>query len=287
MTIRHIRAAAIAAISLSLSGCMAFFAGGTQHTTSSSLVDYLYPDGARPEESTDVVPKLELPLRVGIAFVPTTEDMRWRQEYTLSETGRMELLEKVRGAFEGVDYIQDIEIIPTTYLGSAGGFQALQQTSRLYDLDVFALVSWDQVVTTNDTPLSLLYWTIVGGYVIPASRNSVNTMLDTAVFDVRTRKLLLRAPGFDHSTNQVTAIAANEGRQKIGARSFALAAETMTENLNAEIKEFGERVKKDKSVQIAYSEGYKGSSASAALLLVLALTAVLVPRRIRRKRPIG
>ena len=272
---------------LALGGCSsAFYTGSNERTSSSSLVDYLYPGDERPVVDAAVTPRLELPLRVGIAFVPSTSD-RWRHDLDPSEARRVELLESVKAAFEKVDYVEAIEIIPSAYLGSAGGFGALEQTSRLYDLDVFALVSWDQVVNTEDTAFSILYWTIVGGYVIPATENSVHTMLDTAVFDVRTRKLLLRAPGFDQIARPSTAIAAAGGQQRISDLSFERAIATMTTNLDTEIKQFGKRVKEDKSVAIAYSENYRGSSASFALLLALGLAVGLAPQRTRRRRPVG
>ncbi|MYA15340.1 MAG: rhombotarget lipoprotein [Gammaproteobacteria bacterium] len=264
-----------------LPGCSAAFYGGTERSTSSSMVDYLYPEGERPVVNPEITPRLELPLRVGIAFVPTTK-RSWRGGLEPTEARRIELLAMVKSAFEGVDYVEDIQIIPSNYLASAGGFSALEQTSRLYDLDVFALVSWDQVVNTEDSVFSILYWTIVGGYVIPASENSVHTMLDTAVFDIRTRKLLLRAPGFDHASRPTTAIASETGQKRISDLSFENAIGEMSKNLEAEIGKFGKRVKADKSVEIAYSRNYKGSWVPVQVLVGLALAVLWVPRRIRR-----
>ena len=274
------RLVAIAAATALLCGCSWAFYGATERSTSSSLVDYLYPGGERPVIDPEVTPRLELPLRVGIAFVPTTS---WAGSLQPTEARKVELLEKVKAAFEGVDYVEDIQVIPSNYLAGAGGFRALEQTSRLYDLDVFALVSWDQVVNTKDTPLSVLYWTIVGGYVIPASKNSVHTMLDTAVFDIRTQKLLLRAPGFDHASRQTTAIGSESGQKRVSDVSFESAIVKMSENLEIEIQAFGNRVKADKSVQIAYSDRYSGSSVPLFLLCTLALAALFAPRGARRR----
>ena len=170
---RPYRLVALALIAC-LGGCTAAFSmSSTQRTTSSSMVDFLYPEGERPVVDTATTPRLELPLRVGIAFVPARNKQRWPYDSNwpydskMPEKRRIELLKKVEAAFETVDYIEAVEVIPSTYLGSRGGFDALEQVSRLYDLDVFALVSWDQVMNTDDTVFSILYWTIVGGYVIP------------------------------------------------------------------------------------------------------------------------
>ena len=108
-------------------------------------------------------------------------------------------------------------------------------------------------------------------------------MLDTAVFDIRTRKLLLRAPGYDHASQQSTAIASESGQKRISDASFESAVAKMSENLETEIDKFGERVKADKSVQIAYSRDYSGSSAPLFLLCTLALVALFAPRGTRRR----
>ena len=286
---RPYRLVALALIAC-LGGCTAAFSmSSTQRTTSSSMVDFLYPEGERPVVDAAITPRLELPLRVGIAFVPASKqrwpyDSGWPYDSKMPEKRRIELLKKVEGTFETVDYIEAVEVIPSTYLGSRGGFDALEQVSRLYDLDVFALVSWDQVMNTDDTIFSILYWTIVGGYVIPASRNTVNTMLDTAVFDMRTRKLLLRAPGFDVGGKQTTAIGAGPAQRRLSDSSFERAIYTMTENLEAEVKAFGERVKEDKSVEIAYSDNYRGAYTPLVLLLALALALLAPARDLRRSR---
>ena len=87
-------------------------------------------------------------------------------------------------------------MIPEAYLRTGRGFPtALEQTARLYDLDVMALVSYDQVAHSAEGRPSFLCWTIVGAYVVKGNENDVHTFVDTAVFDVPTRKLLFRAPG--------------------------------------------------------------------------------------------
>ena len=75
---------------LILTGCAGLFGQGDREGVSSSLVDYLYPDGEKPPEQTGVTPNLELPLAVGIAFVPTYGNA------ALSEAERIGLLERLR-----------------------------------------------------------------------------------------------------------------------------------------------------------------------------------------------
>jgi rhombotail lipoprotein len=57
-----------------LSGCadLACFSGGCQRhaQNATSLVEFLYPNGAAPPPQ-DTQPQLHLPLRVGLAFLPS------------------------------------------------------------------------------------------------------------------------------------------------------------------------------------------------------------------------
>lgn len=62
----------------------------------------------------------------------------------------------------------------------------MAQVARLYGVDVMALVSYDQVIHTDDTKASLLYWTIIGAYIIKGSQFDTATFVDTAVFDINT-----------------------------------------------------------------------------------------------------
>ncbi|HSD69788.1 MAG TPA: hypothetical protein VLB07_09545 [Woeseiaceae bacterium] len=124
-----------------LSSCSSFWAGyggETRQGVSSSLVDYLYPDGEEPPKPEDSIPQLRVPMRVGLAFVPSYQAS---DSPGLSEADKIALLEKVRGVFIDQDFIADIVVIPDTYLRSSRGFQGLEQVSRLYQLSVIALVS--------------------------------------------------------------------------------------------------------------------------------------------------
>src|SRR5262245_53575552 len=163
--------------------------GQPRHGVSSSLVDYLYPKGEEPPPPSTTVPHLNLPVRVGLAFVPSNAV----NVEGLSEAHKAELLGKVKAAFSNRDFISDIQIIPDAYLRSSRGFQSIDQLGRLYQLGVIALVSYDQVAITDETKASIAYWTIIGAYLIPGSKHDVQTFVDTAVFDVKTHALLFRA----------------------------------------------------------------------------------------------
>jgi len=82
----------IAFSALFLSGCSTLWdwSGGTRNGTSSSLVDYLYPDGAIPPDVQDSIPYLKLPLRVGLAFELDRFRERVQEDPTVAEVKRRE-----------------------------------------------------------------------------------------------------------------------------------------------------------------------------------------------------
>jgi rhombotail lipoprotein len=249
--------------------------GQTRSGVSSSLVDYLYPSGEVPPNLQDSIPILELPLRVGIAFVPSQGGRS-----TISEVTKIELLEKVKAEFVNREFIEHIEVIPDTYLRSSKGINGMQQVARLYGVDVLALVSYDQVAVSEDNPTSFLYWTIVGSYVIKATSNEVQTFVDTAVFDVKTARLLFRAPGLDKMSDRSTLVESTEVIRKTRDASFTAAMGSMTQNLAAELDVFRERVKQDPAVaDVQWKSGSGGGGAFGWLLCFGLLVAAGVRRR--------
>jgi rhombotail lipoprotein len=257
---------------LSLAGCSSFFdlGGQTRTGVSSSLVDYLYPAGEVPPAATDSIPYLELPLRVGIAFVPGQSGRS-----VISEATKIELLEIVKAEFVDREYIEHIEVIPDTYLRSSKGINGMQQVARLYGVDVMALVSYDQVAVSDDNPASFLYWTIVGSYVIKATSNEVQTFVDTAVFDVKTARLLFRAPGLDKSSDRSTLVESQEVVRKTRDASFASAMGRMTDNLSLELDRFRDRVRDDPKVaDVQWKSGSGGGSFGWWTLITLAVLGV-------------
>lgn len=250
--------------------------GTTRKGVSSSLVSFLYPDGEQPPPYDDSVPVLTLPLRVGIAFVPPTG-------YTdipgLSEAVKIELLDKVRAEFLERDYISAIEIVPETYMRGSRGFSGLEQIARLYSLDIIALVSYDQVAAVDDTKSSILYWTIIGAYLIEGSRNDVQTFVDTAVFDIATRKLMIRAPGTDKASEKTTLVESSQELRAARTESFNRAMADMTSNLQAELDRFELRLKEDPTVARVDDSAMPGGGGAIGFSALLALCLVALLRK--------
>ena len=115
MGIRILKLIGCLILFFSLTGCTnmwldftGFFTGQDERQgVSSSLVDYLYPDGKIPPKHDQKIPHLDLPLRVGLAFVPAKS----KNVRGLSEAHKAELLHNVKESFSGRDLITEIMII--------------------------------------------------------------------------------------------------------------------------------------------------------------------------------
>lgn len=257
-----------------LSACASLFYGdqhGTRSGSSSSLVDYLYPDGQIPPGVPDSLPYLELPVRVGIAFVPSNS------RSTLSGAEQSVLLDQVASAFRDRRYVKSIETIPQQYLAGARGVVGMQQVAALYGIDVMALVSYDQVAFTGERDSAILYWTIVGTALVKGNTNEVQTMIDTAVFDVKTARLLFRAPGSDTDQRNATLIETGSDLRRLQSDSIRAANQAMITNLDAELATFEERVKQGEAAQVAWTGG--GGGGSTGVVLVVLVAAALALRR--------
>jgi rhombotail lipoprotein len=236
-----------------------------KQSVSSSLMDFLYPNKEARAVHSAEVPLLTLPVKVGIAFVPSTGF----QKEAVHSKDQYELLEKVKAAFVQYDYIDRIEVIPSTYLAGGDGFNTLEQVGRLYDVDVMALVSYDQVTQSVENNAALLYWTIVGMYVIPGNENTVQTFVDTAVFDIKSRKMLFRAPGISKLEKRTTAIGIDETLAEKSMQGFDLAVTDMTKNLDDELARFKVRIKEEKIAKVEHSNNYSGGTIDIQFGLLL------------------
>lgn len=282
---KPIRTAASAFLLLTLgllvSGC-AFWPGRSAHRAS-SVVAFLYPDEQQPLV-TPSTPELALPLRVGLAFVPSAE----RRHDEFSAMQKQVLLERIAADFRALPFVQTIEVVPESYLRPAGGFANLDQLRGLLGIDVMVLVGYDQAQFTDENRCSLAYWTIVGAYFVHGNRNDTHTLTEASVYDIRSRALLFRAPGANRTKASVALVDVGRGLRADSAASFAGATADLTTNLHAELTAFQQRVKEGKAdARIVNRPGYAGAGAFAlgelgALLGLLA--GVLGAARVKASR---
>jgi rhombotail lipoprotein len=266
---------------LMLSGCTALNAllGGPERPrvsrNSSSLVEFLYPNGRLPPADNQI-PELRVPLRVGLAFLPANDGAG------PTAAQREELLEQIRQRFASRKFVTEIVTIPDYYLRDKRGFAGLQGVQRLYSVDIMALVSYDQVEHRDENDWSLGYLTIVGAYVLKGSHHDVATLVDLAVIDPVTQSLILRAGGTDSRNRNSTLIDQPREARESSAASFASATTQMIDNFDLALTKFEADVRAGKAaVRVARREGGGHGGGGSFAPLSLGVLAILVAARRR------
>jgi rhombotail lipoprotein len=260
---------------LTLGGCASWFSASSS-AQRGSVVEYLYPKGENPTLSPGT-PELRLPLRVGLAFVPS-------ERYSnLSEAERSQLLERVKTAFANRPFISAIEVIPSSYLRPGGGFANLEQAARMFNTDVMVLLSYDQVQFNDNNRLSLLYWTLIGAYVINGDQYDISTLVDASVFDVHSHQLLFRAPGSSQIKGSSPLVKFSEASRMARSEGYRRAVDNLIPQLDQQLEAFKERIKQDQVARITEKPGYRGGGdmdlASLGLIALAALGCRLAQRR--------
>lgn len=257
---------------LFLNGCASWLPQGQQKQTG-SVVEFLYGKKGDAVTMQPEMTTLRLPVHVGLAFVPPAS---WGQQ--VNDAEQMRMLGKVKDAFQQQDFIGAIEIIPSAYLRAGGGFTNLEQAARMFNVDVVALLSYDQVQFNDSNALSVLYWTLIGAYLIHGDQYDIHTLLEATVFDVASRKLLLRAPGISQVRGSAAMATFSERARAARIEGFDQALDDLIPKLHKSLDEFKQRVKTDGSVQFEHRAGYSGAGTLAwpeLLLLMLAGVAIV------------
>jgi rhombotail lipoprotein len=189
----------------------------------------------------------------------------------LPEADKLKLLERVKAAFAKYPFIGGIEVIPSTYLQPRGGFANLEQVARMFDVEVVALLSYDQVQFNDSNALSVLYWTIIGAYVIHGDQYDIQTLVDASVFDVQSHKLLFRAPGTSHMKGSASMTGFSERSRAARLEGYNQAVDEMIPHLQAELDGFKERIKSDQAYKVENKAGYSGGGSLDWLTLGMGL----------------
>jgi rhombotail lipoprotein len=254
----------------------------------SSLMSYLYPQATDAPAPPVTDAKLQLPLRIGVAFVPPDDSTSWcgSVDRLFPPGAEKKLTEIVARSFAGRPWVSQIRMLPSSYLVPHGGFKNLEQVARLMNVDVVALVSVDQLQTSDPRRVSFLYLSVIGAYVLPLDHNETRTLIDAAVFHVPTRTFLLRAPGVSSVTGNSTAVDVRAALSERSVRGFGMAMKDLAKNLDTEVDLFktsvvaGER--QDIDIVSAKGESFRHGGAVGMLEGLIAcvfLLAILVRRR--------
>lgn len=225
---------------------------GRETKQSASVVDFLFPGNKESPKLEPGVALLKPPVKVGIAFAPSDAKLR-----SLPEAEKVKLLERTKAAFTRQPYVGTFEIIPTQYLKPGGGFENLDQVSRMFGVDIMALVSYDQIHFTDSNAMAMLYWTIVGAYLVHGDEYDIKTLLDISVFDVASRKLLFRAPGVSQVNGGASMANYSERSRAAQIEGYGKAIDDLIPKLTTEIESFRARLANARDIQLAPQPGYK------------------------------
>ena len=94
---------------------------------------------------------------------------------------------------------------------------------------------------------------------MPGEKNDTHTMVDATVYDIKSRKMLFRAPGTSHIKSRATPVNLSEQVRKDSLEGFKLASKELVLNLEEQLRQFKEKVKEaPQDYQIVHKPGYTG-----------------------------
>jgi rhombotail lipoprotein len=288
---KKLRLLAVASLALLLSGCgilsgnECLFRCGEKRAASTPLVQFLYGSDQRVPKRDEVV-TLQLPIRVGLAFLPTRSG---NSDEGPTPTERERILGSIRSSFSGLPYVSEIVPLPAYYfdVSRTDGMRQLEQLARLQRLDLVALISYDQRTQVSENRRSFAYLTIVGTLFVKGNHNETQTIIDMAVVEPTGRSLVLRAGGISSTANTVTAIDQPGKLRKQQRVGYDQATDALIANFRTELTEFESRVRAGTADVKVVRQARNGSGGSGALdPVLLALTFVAVVFLSRRRRAV-
>jgi rhombotail lipoprotein len=229
----------------------------------SSLTAYLGGKPAAEPPPAGMV-KLQLPLRLGIVFVPSDGGQRQGAMVAgaavepINAAYEQEMHQKVSQLFGQKPWTLSFKTIPALYLTRGGGFDDLDQVSRSFGVDVVALVSVDQVQFSSPRWYAWTYWTLVGAYVIKGDKNDSTTLVDAAVYHVPSRTFLFRAGGVGTVRGSSSWSGREDALRGQARESLALAMANLSTSLDEGVATFKQDLLKGvrKDVQLVDKDGH-------------------------------
>ena len=270
---RRLRLLGAALFTLTLSGCgllagnaCVFHCGQSTHA-STPLVEFLYGDDRNvPKRDAEVT--LNLPIRVGLAFLPARSG---DPDDGPTAAQRERILSSIRQNFAGLPYVADIVPLPSYYFDYSNhdGMRQLQQLARLQRLDLMALISYDQRSATSENRRAITYLTIVGGMIFEGTHNETRTVIDLAVVEPNGKSLVLRAGGVSSGSGSSAAIDQSHALAKQQRVGFDQATGQLIANFRTELADFETRVRAGTAdVKVVRQPRGGGGGAIDPLLLV-------------------
>ncbi len=126
-----------------------------------------------------------------------------------------------------------------------------------------------QLPITDEGMASITYWTLVGAYFVPGEKNATLTMVDAAVYDIKSRALLFRAPGVSYVKSKATPVNLSEQLRLDRVNAFDLAANDLIANLENQLDRFKEKIKqRPEEIRVTQRAGYSGGGFTAFIFML-------------------
>jgi rhombotail lipoprotein len=271
---KKLRLLAVAGLALALTGCgilsgnECLFRCGEKRAASTPLVEFLY--GQQRVPSRDATVTLQLPIRVGLAFLPSRTG---NPDVGPTPKERERILGAIRSSFSDLPYVSEIVPVPSYYfdMSRADGMRQLEQLARLQRLDLMALISYDQRTQVSENRRSFAYLTIVGALVVKGNHNETQTIIDLAVVEPVGRSLVLRSGGISSTANTVTAIDQPGKLRKQQRVGFDQATDALIANFRTELAAFESRVRAGTADVKVVRQPRGGGGGGSLDLMLLAL----------------
>ena len=252
-------------------GCALFMGPGHDQTSkvavTQSALRYLYPDDQLSGLSKAEVTRMTLPLRVGVGFIPGTN-----QDH-VGALAREQALQPLLETVQAQQFVERAVALPYGALTPSGGFRQLDKIAFLHRLDAVLWVSYEQVAYTEDSPLSVLDLTLVGAFVVPGHHNDVQTRLTATAVHIPSRRYLFSADSSHQSEHTATLVHAPTQIRNAQEQGLLVASQSLEPALHDALHDFKSGLAEDASFDV------KGGSLSLPMLLTLLLLAGLAWRR--------
>jgi rhombotail lipoprotein len=236
-----IQSGLLLAAAFSVAGCGSMAGmNRSAHYSSDSLYPFLGAELSKPV-GVQTAPQPSLPMRVGIAFVPGRGQSQWHgkaspDEELLSACDKLSLLQPIANQFEESPLVRSVEMIPSSYLSSAGGPESLDRIQSIFDVNTLVLISYDQVQYSDEGSVALSYWTFVGAYFVPGEKNVTKTMVDVAVYDIASRRQIFHVMGNSETPGFATPVNLSEELRDDCKTGFEKAIQSLTGKLRVRIE---------------------------------------------------
>ena len=202
-----------------------------------SIIRFLGPVENTPEKQEVTEPTITVPLKAGIAFVPSMDFG------SFPEKERMSLMQEFASEFKKYTFVESIELIPSLYLEEEGGFSNLDRLSELFGIDIIMLLSCDQSQFKDSGAWSIMYWTVIGAYTVKGEKNDTHTLIDASLFHIPSRKMLFRAAGINHIKSKATPINLTEQMRTDSLDGYQQARIDLTKKLKEKLYVFRKMIR--------------------------------------------